>query len=727
MTTPQRPPKDGIRAMPPGSLQGDGKTLTGRLATGWAEIESVAEGHFMERFAPGAFRKTFTENRDNIKVLFQHGRDNSVGQQPIAVLEDVGEDAEGAYYRAELLDGVPPLILDGLRRGVYGSSHTFRVVREDWEPKPKGGAHNPKKLPERIVREALVWEFGPVTWPSYAGQTLARSMSDEFSLATLTDDPDHLRNLVNYIDPDAPSVGAEAEPHPEPERRETVATPTIPKKEPTPVDITQYRTRDEMSARRRELDAEITRMAELPGVLAEPDQADWDSKTEERTALDEAITKWDARLAVAARIAAEKPENTVAYTPPNVFARKSEADIYDLDTLLFRNAYRTAEDRSQAIRDNAMRAVDQMRFPHPDADQDSAKEDLAALVEYGDSRDQLAAKRILTTASPLYRRFFSKYVAQQPMTPEEQRAPLAVTADGTGGYAVPAQIDPTLIHTGAFTNVNAFRSICRVEKIVGTDTWQAVTAGAVTAAYATEAATTADSAPTLTSPAYETHRATCLVAYSIEIDQDWARLGTEMASLISEAKDTLEENQFTVGVGTTVYPLGVLAPHGTAGIYTPFHTASVDVCVAADLYTAESSLPIRHRRNAVWMGSRVWIRAMQALEVAGSLFDGMYYAKAGPIANRANGDTGLTLLGYPVFEAPSADTAITTTNTSAAVLFDPKSYIIVDRIGLNVEVIPHLFDGSTPSLPYGRRGLYALWRNTARPVNVDAGRIIDIQ
>ena len=79
MTTPLRPPKDGIRAMPPGSLQGDGKTLTGRLATGWAEIESVAEGHFMERFAPGAFRKTFTENRDNIKVLFQHGRDNDVG------------------------------------------------------------------------------------------------------------------------------------------------------------------------------------------------------------------------------------------------------------------------------------------------------------------------------------------------------------------------------------------------------------------------------------------------------------------------------------------------------------------------------------------------------------------------------------------------------------------------------------------------------------------------
>jgi len=37
----------------------------------------------------------------------------------------------------------------------------------------------------------------------------------------------------------------------------------------------------------------------------------------------------------------------------------------------------------------------------------------------------------------------------------------------TGGYAVPYIFDPTIIHTGAYTNINPYRQICRVEQIVG--------------------------------------------------------------------------------------------------------------------------------------------------------------------------------------------------------------------------------------------------------------------
>jgi len=32
------------------------------------EIDSVSEGRFLERVTPGAFAKTFTENRDRIRV-----------------------------------------------------------------------------------------------------------------------------------------------------------------------------------------------------------------------------------------------------------------------------------------------------------------------------------------------------------------------------------------------------------------------------------------------------------------------------------------------------------------------------------------------------------------------------------------------------------------------------------------------------------------------------------
>jgi hypothetical protein len=50
-------------------------TLFGHFAVfnEWTEIDSMFEGHFLERIAPGAFKKTFREQQQ--KVLFQHGQD----------------------------------------------------------------------------------------------------------------------------------------------------------------------------------------------------------------------------------------------------------------------------------------------------------------------------------------------------------------------------------------------------------------------------------------------------------------------------------------------------------------------------------------------------------------------------------------------------------------------------------------------------------------------------
>ena len=38
----------------------------------------------MERFAPGAWKKTLREQRDQMRVLFQHGHDPELGDKPIA-------------------------------------------------------------------------------------------------------------------------------------------------------------------------------------------------------------------------------------------------------------------------------------------------------------------------------------------------------------------------------------------------------------------------------------------------------------------------------------------------------------------------------------------------------------------------------------------------------------------------------------------------------------------
>lgn len=136
------------------------------VANVWTTIDSW-EGKFMERFAPGAFLRTFAEDRAAMRVLFQHGRDPQLGDKILGPIQTLREDEIGAYFEVPLFDGVPALLLDGLRSGAYGASFRFRTIREDINQDPGVSELNPLGLPEHTVREAKVVEFGPVTFPAY--------------------------------------------------------------------------------------------------------------------------------------------------------------------------------------------------------------------------------------------------------------------------------------------------------------------------------------------------------------------------------------------------------------------------------------------------------------------------------------------------------------------------------------------------------------------------------
>lgn len=155
-----------------GDVETDGPLMVGHFAVfdQWTEINSW-EGNFLERFSPGAFKKTIAESRDAMKVLFQHGYDYMIGDKPLGPIRELREDDEGAYYEVPLLDAgyVRDDILPGLEAGVYGASFRFGVVREEVDEDPGVSDHNPRGLPERTVKEARVAEFGPVTFPAYDG------------------------------------------------------------------------------------------------------------------------------------------------------------------------------------------------------------------------------------------------------------------------------------------------------------------------------------------------------------------------------------------------------------------------------------------------------------------------------------------------------------------------------------------------------------------------------
>ncbi len=216
------PPRDNLfRMVRPGielrQGTGDGwqPHLFGHFAVfnQWAEINSIFEGNFLERIAAGSFTKTIAEQRDSMRVLFQHGRDPQIGDKPLGPIEQLEEDNTGPAYDVPLLDTqYNRELLPGLKAGLYGASFRFRVVREEFNREPGPSDYNPDGLPERTIKEASVSEFGPVTFPAYEGASAGvRSITDEILMLAYTREPDRLRDLISTIPvpAHAPPDGAE--------------------------------------------------------------------------------------------------------------------------------------------------------------------------------------------------------------------------------------------------------------------------------------------------------------------------------------------------------------------------------------------------------------------------------------------------------------------------------------------------------------------------------------
>lgn len=167
----------------------DTPVLEGHFSTfnDWYEINSWFEGHFMERIAPGAFKRTFNaaksaKDKHRIQVLLEHGFDPTVGDKPLGVHTALEEDDEGARYEVDLFDSSYVRdLLPALKAGVYGSSFRFQVLKDEWDEEPETSDDNPKGLPERTIKEVRVAEFGPTVFPANPNATAGtRSTTDEF-------------------------------------------------------------------------------------------------------------------------------------------------------------------------------------------------------------------------------------------------------------------------------------------------------------------------------------------------------------------------------------------------------------------------------------------------------------------------------------------------------------------------------------------------------------------
>jgi HK97 family phage major capsid protein len=415
-------------------------------------------------------------------------------------------------------------------------------------------------------------------------------------------------------------------------------------------------------------------------------------------------------------------------------------DIYDLSTI--RASLADPQMQKRELVDRAMRSVEAADFPSLEVlpSRRGGKrglpnhEDVQAHVErlIRTTREAVpgdVARHILNTGSPLYRRAFGKTLAGQPTNNDEQRA-LALGAGATGGFSVVYTLDPTIVPTSNFS-INPFRAISRIETIAGTNEWKALTSGAITAAYAAEATQASDNAPTLAQPDLVVDKAQAFVPFSIELGQDWSSLEADMAALLQDAKDDLEATKFALGAGHgSNEPKGLI----TAATATTT-TGTVAGFAIADLYKVFEALPPRFRPRAQWLGNLFTFDKVRQFDTAGG--SGVWVDADGVANVRGLGPGvgGEGIGGNPVVMQPAllgraawestAMGSVLTTGTKILAIGDFRYFVIVDRIGMNIEILPNLVGAN--QRPTGQRGLYAYWRNQSDVLSTSAFQVLVTQ
>ena len=359
-------------------------------------------------------------------------------------------------------------------------------------------------------------------------------------------------------------------------------------------------------------------------------------------------------------------------------------------------------------RDRALRVLDARDATmHLSDNQKSA-------VEKSLRRDSDIARRILATENEEYRSAFVKLTtrAQAILTPEEARAvqtfeEYRAMSEGTssaGGYGVPVFIDPSIILTAQETD-NPFLTLAR-QVDVNTNKWNGVSSAGVSWSFDTEASAVSDDSPTLAQPSVDVFMARGFIPYSIEVGMDYPGFADEMSRLLGAGYDELLLDKFTRGSGSGE-PKGLITALD-ANTNVEVLLATGGTLAAADVYNVWAKLPQKYRRRASWLNSveiNNKIRQLGTANVFHAYTENLTAEWAGIFFNKG------------VYETPyMTDLTTSAVHTNVAVVGDFSNYVIARRAGMNVELVPQLFD-VTNNRPTGQRGWFAYARIGGNSVN----------
>ena len=461
---------------------------------------------------------------------------------------------------------------------------------------------------------------------------------------------------------------------------------------------------DVMRGRLDEIDAEFRTIhtAAADAALDAEQQARWDELDTEAAEIRQNIANAEEAEVRAQRVA----ESRARWG--SVQVAQTRADAFDLSGMRGMSGAELV-DRARSAFDPA--------FARRGASE-GAQELLRKIEAFEDAESAQAAelaRYALVHGSDAYRSAFRQaiFAGARNVAPvlsaaeaDALRASLSLTS-ANGGYALPTLLDPTLIHTGAATN-NPLRRISRVEQ--GTqDKWNGVTVGAVTTAWKGEGSAFTDGSPTAGAVQIDAAMLTAYVTGSYEIFQDSNWL-TQLPGLIGEAIDYAEGTAFVSGSGSDA-PKGIITAISAtvASTVTATTRGSFTAASAADTLALLNALPVRFEDSSTWLMNKATYRTI-AQQVVGT--DGV---KMIDMTDRNN------LLDLPVVRASDMPSA-TTSGNILAILGDFSRFIIYDRLGVNVEFIPNVVDGS--GVPTGQRGLVAYKRVGSNTADINAFRFL---
>lgn len=370
------------------------------------------------------------------------------------------------------------------------------------------------------------------------------------------------------------------------------------------------------------------------------------------------------------------------------------------------------------LRDRAMKVVEERGKSLAPRQLDHLDKLLRSSTDTVDGR--VIARRLLTSESDAYRSAWMKSVTQdKPIYSAEEANALnefRAANEGTpsaGGFGVPVLIDPTIILTSGAADAPIL-AISTV-KTITTDAWKGVSSAGVSWSYDAEAAAVSDDTPTLAQPSIPVYMARGFIPYSIEIGQDYPGFAEEMAMLLSQGYIDLVAKQSATGSGSSS-PTGIFTALTNATV-TPAHVLvkTAGVLGAVDVRAAWAALPERFRSRASWFMSEGIMNQVRA--------QGNNLALADFTVDLTK-DSAPVLTGRPVVTSDYAPAFTGTTGAeNFAVVGDFSNFYIIQRAGMSVELVNHLFDTVT-GRPTGQRGWFAFARHGFDAANPNAFRLL---